>query len=99
MLVDPPMTQAPDNLGWTRAEIAACVVATLRDVLGLGEELGPDADLRAAGLDSLTLTQLLLAIEERIGVWIDESRLTPENLASPGALAACIHEQMVSGQC
>jgi acyl carrier protein len=72
----------------------------LRELVDLGPGFGPSSDLRAAGLDSLAITQLLLAIEERTGVWIDESRLTPENLASPATLAACIFDQMVGdGRC
>jgi len=74
------------------------VVAALSELVALGPDFGPGSDLHAVGLDSLAVTQLMLAIEERTGVWIDESLLTPENLATAEALAACIHEQMNGGR-
>jgi hypothetical protein len=40
------------------------------------------------------VTQLLLAIEESTGVWVDESLLTEETLASAESLAACVHAQI-----
>jgi acyl carrier protein len=50
------------------------------------------SNLQESGLDSLALTRLLLAVEERFGVWIDESFLTPEILENVETLAACVHE-------
>ncbi len=64
------------------------------ELLTVGEEFTPETDLVAAGLDSLALTQLLLNIEESTGIWVDESELTPENLASTQALAKCVHAQL-----
>ncbi|HVP31517.1 MAG TPA: acyl carrier protein [Myxococcota bacterium] len=75
----------------TRESLAALVVEIVRDqLLSVGPEFGARSNLVDAGLDSLALTQLLLAIEERTGIWVDESLLTPENLESAEALAACI---------
>jgi acyl carrier protein len=79
---------------WTQAELLECVVDSVRQLLSLGGDFNPKSDLVAAGLDSLTVTQLMLAIEDRTGIWIDESRLTPENLRSAETLAACVYEQM-----
>jgi diaminopimelate decarboxylase len=56
-----------------------------------GPELTPRSDLVAAGLDSLAVVRLLLGVEERTGIWVDEAELTPENLASAEALARCVH--------
>ena len=36
----------------------------------------------------------MLAIEDRTGIWVDESRLTPDNLRSAETLAACVYEQL-----
>jgi len=36
----------------------------------------------------------IAAIEDSTGVWVDESLLTPANLASVRSLAACVHEQL-----
>ncbi len=80
--------------GWTRAELVECVVESLRQLLSLGADFSPQSDLVGAGLDSLTVTQLMLAIEDRTGIWVDEGRLTPENLRSAEALAACVYEQI-----
>lgn len=68
------------------------IVEVLRDeLLEVGDAFDANSDLVAAGLDSLAAVQLLLAIEERTGIWVDESELTPENLESAEALARCVH--------
>jgi acyl carrier protein len=67
------------------------IFETLRDdLLAAADDFTPHSDLVDAGLDSLAATQLLLALEEHTGVWVDESVLTPENLASSEALARCV---------
>ena len=38
----------------------------------------------------------MLAIEESTGVWVDESLLTEETLASAESLAACVHGQLAA---
>lgn len=64
----------------------------LREELeGLSDGFDTKSDLVEAGLSSLLAVQLLLAIEERTGIWVDESELTPENLKSVEALALCVH--------
>ena len=40
------------------------------------------------------MTQLLLSLEERTGVWVDDSLLTPENLESAETLAALVCDQL-----
>ncbi len=64
------------------------------DILTVDDSFTPQTNLIEAGLDSLALTQLMLAIEEATGVWVDESLLTEETLASTEALAALVHEQI-----
>jgi acyl carrier protein len=83
--------------GLTRDELTRRVFELLRDeLLRAGAEFTPRSSLVEAGLDSLAVTQLLLSIEETTGVWVDESLLTPENLASAEALAALVYEQLTS---
>lgn len=83
---------------WTRDELVKLVHRILRDeVLEGAGDLSPTSDLIAAGLDSLALTQLLLAIEEATGVWVDESLLTPENLRNCETLASCLYERIAAG--
>jgi len=80
---------------WTREALTDRVYEILReDLLSVGEEFTPCSNLIEAGLDSLAVTQLLLAIEESTGVWVDESLLTEETLASAETLAACVHAQI-----
>jgi acyl carrier protein len=77
---------------WTRERLTELIHRTLRDeLLDAGADFTPRSDLVAAGLDSLAVTQLMLAIEEATGVWVDESLLTPENLETAESLAACVH--------
>jgi acyl carrier protein len=76
---------------WDQEKLAQRIFEILRDdILEVGEGFTPASDLVEAGLDSLAVTQLLLALEESTGVWVDESLLTPDNLASAEALAACV---------
>lgn len=80
---------------WTQETLESRLYEILRrDLLSVGDSFTVESDLVAAGLDSMAVTQLMLAIEESTGVWVDESLLTPENLASTRALAACVHEQL-----
>ncbi len=41
-----------------------------------------DADLFASGMDSLRLMQLLVFIEQKIGVQLPDHEVTPERVAS-----------------
>jgi len=82
---------------WTRAQLIECVLESVRELLAVGADFNPQSDLVAAGLDSLAVTQLMLAIEERTGIWVDESRLTPDNLRSAETLAACVYAQLADG--
>lgn len=71
------------------------VFEILRDeLLRAGPEFTPRSNLVAAGLDSLAVTQLMLAIEESTGVWVDDSLLTPENLESAESLAGLVYRQL-----
>jgi acyl carrier protein len=82
-------------MDWTREALTDRVYEILReDLLSVGDEFTPRSSLIEAGLDSLAVTQLLLAIEESTGVWVDESLLTEETLASAESLAACVHAQI-----
>jgi acyl carrier protein len=79
--------------GWTRDRLAELIHRILRDdLLAPDGEFSTKSNLIEAGLDSLAVTQLMLAIEEATGVWTDESLLTPENLETAETLAASIYE-------
>jgi acyl carrier protein len=82
---------------WSLDALIEQVHAILRDeILCAANGFSPRSNLIEAGLDSLAVTQLLLSIEERTGVWVDEGLLTPENLESAVTLATLVHEQLRS---
>ena len=67
---------------------------TLRtELLEVGDEFTPESNLVESGLNSMAVVQLLLAVEEQTGIWVDEAELTPENLLTVKTLAACVYEQ------
>lgn len=79
----------PDDL------VAIVFDVVCNEVLRVGRDFTPQSRLLEAGLDSLGVTQLLLGIEERTGLWVDESLLTPENLESAESFGRCIHAACV----
>ncbi len=82
---------------WTVDQIALQICEILReDLIEVDDDFTPSSGLIESGLDSLALTQLLLAIQETIGVWIDEQFLTPDVLATSVSLATCVHDQLES---
>ena len=60
------------------------------EVLDTTEALAPESDLFAAGLDSMGIMQLLLAIEDRFGVTIDPADLSRENFSTARKIAALV---------
>lgn len=60
------------------------------EVLDTGEMLTPQSDLFAAGLDSMGIMQLLLAIEDRFGVAIDPADLSRANFSSTEKIAVLV---------
>jgi len=80
---------------FTRESLTDCIFGILRtEILSADSAFTAQSNLVEAGLDSLAVTQLMLSIEERTGVWVDEGLLTPENLATTETLAALVHEQL-----
>ena len=83
---------------WSHEALTTRIYDILRSgLISVGADFTPQSDLVGAGLDSLAVTQLMLAIEECTGVWVDESLLTEETLASAESLAACVHGQLPGG--
>jgi acyl carrier protein len=77
----------------TKEELEQRIFDIVReDILSVDDAFTKDSNLIAAGLDSLALTQLMLAIEESTGVWVDESLLTEETLESVVTLSALVHQ-------
>ncbi|MCW1914446.1 phosphopantetheine-binding protein [Luteolibacter sp. GHJ8] len=63
------------------------------EILDTPETLTPQSDLFAAGLDSMGIMQLLLAIEDRFGVAIDPADLSRDNFSSVAKIAALVAEK------
>ncbi len=80
------MTESTDNLEQTVLHIVR------DDILETNEDFTTTTPLLESGLDSFSLTQLLLAIEEETGIWIDESHLTREHLENVETLTDCLRE-------
>jgi acyl carrier protein len=74
----------------TPDELTDVVGSVLRDRLALadGETLGADTGLLGAGigLDSFEVLQLVAALEERLGLTIDDDELHPDHFRTVGAL-------------
>lgn len=66
------------------------------EILDTTEVLTPQSDLFAAGLDSMGIMQLLLAIEDRFGVAIDPADLSRGNFSSAEKIAALIAEKQAA---
>ena len=77
-----------------KEDVAIELFRIVRNEIRVGTDFTPVSNLQQNGLDSLALTRLLLAVEERLGIWIDESFLTPENLENVETLAACVYERL-----
>jgi acyl carrier protein len=79
----------------TRDDLIDRIFQTLSDeLLDVGEDFTRESNLIAFGLDSLALTQLLLSVEEATGVWVDESSITEDSLASTVAFAELVYDQL-----
>jgi len=59
-------------------------------VLELDWDFPEDGDLFAAGLDSMAVMQLVVAVEDRFGIELAPEDLTKAHLATPTTLAALI---------
>ncbi len=65
------------------------------NLLDLEWDFPENGDLAAAGLTPDVVAQMVIAIEEEYGVVLTKADLTPQNLASPLALAKLISKHRV----
>jgi acyl carrier protein len=59
-------------------------------ILELDWDFPEDGDLAGAGLDSMAVMQLVVAVEDRWGIELGPDDLTKANLATPTSLASLI---------
>ena len=62
------------------------------DLLETGADFGIDSDLFAAGLDSMSIMQLSLIIEEEFGTQMPDRMITRETFSTARQIAAAIRE-------
>jgi acyl carrier protein len=63
-------------------------------VLEISADFPPDADLYAAGLDSLAIMQLLPLLEEEFRVSIPANAVSRQHFASVNALAGLLRQRL-----
>jgi acyl carrier protein len=71
------------------AELTAPILDLVRRALPLARQppiIEPDTDLPAAGLTSMAMVRLMLAVEAAFDLSIPDADLTPENFKSVQAL-------------
>lgn len=69
------------------------LIELITGILDTTEVLTPQSDLFAAGLDSMGIMQLLLAIEDRFGVTIDPADLSRDNFSTVAKVARLVAEK------
>ncbi|MFC7338603.1 phosphopantetheine-binding protein [Haloferula chungangensis] len=75
------------------------LLGILRDeLLDTAEPLDAESDLFAAGLDSMGIMQLILAIEEHFDTIIDPSELSRDNFATATRIATLIRSKQSAAQ-
>jgi acyl carrier protein len=63
-------------------------------VMELDWDFPENGNLAEAGLDSMAIMQLVVAVEDRFGIELQPEDLTREALATPTTLAALIAEKI-----
>lgn len=74
----------------TETQISDELIAFIEnDILDVGLKISKDTAFADAGLDSMSIIQLILFIERKFGLAIPDTHLLPENLVSVNTLAKC----------
>jgi acyl carrier protein len=68
------------------------IAAGLLAKRGLAAPDAPTQPLKEAGLSSLDLVSLMLAVEDTFDLFIPEAKMTPAHLGSIAAVAALVRE-------
>lgn len=73
-------------------QVTERIVLLVRECAHLPEEqaLAPDTALADAGVDSMALVELLVRVEEDLGVLIPDELLTPETFESAASIADAV---------
>ena len=79
---------------WNEQEIIEGLLDIFRSQRQLDNTFTSRSDLKFSGLDSLTMVRILVAIEEKFGVWLEGDALCPENLQNVETLAHCLQDHL-----
>ncbi|MDR3421873.1 MAG: phosphopantetheine-binding protein [Xanthobacteraceae bacterium] len=77
----------------TNPDVTERVALLVRRILGkraIVRPVGPDDDLRACGLSSLEIVNLMLSVETEFAMRIPERDMTPANFRSIARIAALV---------
>jgi acyl carrier protein len=58
-----------------------------KNILAASVKIDADTDLKAAGIDSFSIVEIILFIERKYGVSIPDDKLVPENFKTLGSLS------------
>ena len=90
------MSERPDNLGTVPADNDTMQVATRllgrirSELLELDGTFGVDSDLFAAGLDSMSIMQLVLMLEDECNVKLPDCSITRTTFATARQIAEAV---------
>lgn len=79
-----------DRLNLSTADRVAVLVRQILAKRGVERALGRDEDLTEAGLSSLDMVNLMLAVETEFDVKIPDRDMTPSNFRSLGRIEALL---------
>jgi acyl carrier protein len=79
-----------DRTNETVADRVAALVRKVLDREEINKPVGPDDDLRASGLSSLGLVNLMLSVESEFDLKIPERDVTPTNFRSITRIAELV---------
>jgi acyl carrier protein len=77
----------------TNVDVVDRVALLVRRILGkraIVRAVGPDDDLRACGLSSLEIVNLMLSVETEFAIRIPEREMTPTNFHSIARIAMLV---------
>lgn len=73
----------------TTAEVIRIVIEALH-AQKAANSIGPDTRLDALGLDSLNVVDVLLGLEERFGIAVEDETIEPETVETIASLSAFV---------
>ena len=85
-----------DRTNHTPTDRAAALVRRVMVSQSIAKPIGPDDDLRASGLSSLGLVNLMLSVEAEFGLEVPEQEMTPANFRTIARIVELVNT--LSGQ-